>query len=338
MMFEMIVKVPARINILGNQSDANEGAHQTISSAINIWGEARIEKSEKIIFEYSTEAGESRKIEIEPAPQIQPTYGSEFDLFLASLKMLLAHSPELREKIQQKGIKISYSTEIPRQSGLGGSTVLVLLTLLSLVHYYRLNKKAHNLYFLAELAQRIEELELGITCGFSDRYVPLFGDIAYIDYRGKLFHLPLKEEPYCTYEKLGPYTEHPPLVVVFSGLEHKSQDVHGRMRAKYLEEFKDFKGDYENAPFMVRQMKLIGDTAWKGKIALLESDWQKFGELMNENHKLVDELMRYCGFEQGAGGINNQLIEIGRSLGALGAKLTGAGGCAWSQRDAPDSC
>lgn len=321
------VKVPARINILGNPSDANEGAHQTISAAINIWAEAKVEPNEKIIFEKAIKRP-SRKtelIELDPSRELKITYGTEFDLLLASLKMLLQFSPELSEKIKQHGFKITFSTEIPRQSGLGGSTVLAHLALLSLVHFYRLDRKKHNLYFLAELTQRIEEKELGITCGFADRYVPLLGDLAYIDYRGKVWHLPIKDEPYCAYEKLGDYVDYPNLVVVYSGLEHQSGDVHKIMRGKYLEELKGWEGFYEKGPFMVRQMKLIGDTAWKGKIALLESDWTRFGELMNENHKLVNEMMRYCGFDEGAGEVNNNLIEIGMKLGALGAKLTGAG-------------
>jgi len=323
------VKVPARINILGNPTDATEGAHQTISAAVNIWASAAVERAKKIIFERLKRSGGrlalADKIEIDPAAEIQIAYGTDFDLFISSLKMLLRHSDELGEKIKSGGIKISYYSEVPRQSGMGGSTLLAQLCLLSLVHFYELDKKKHNLYFLAELTQRIEETELGISCGFSDRYVPLLGDIAYIDYRGKLFHKQIKDEPYCAYEKLGDFVDHPGLVIVFPGIAHNSGDVHGKMRKKYLEEFKQFKGDYESAPFMVRQMKLIGDTAWKGKIALLEADWKTFGRLMNENHRLINQVMEYCGFKSGAGEVNNEIVSAGLELGALGAKLTGAG-------------
>jgi glucuronokinase len=245
---------------------------------------------------------------------------------LAGFNILLEHSGEFREKFKPPYPFLSYSTEIPRQSGMGGSTVLVLLTLVSLVNFYRLDRKKHNPYVLAELTQRAEELELGITCGFADRYVPLLGDIAYLDYRGKLFHRAFREEPYVTYEKLGLHVDHFPLVIVYPGVPHESGDVHGRMRGMYLEEYKGFRGDYDTGPFLVRQMKLIGDTAWKGKIALLEADWRRFGEFMDLNHRLVHEMMSYCGFREGAGEANNLVIERARSLGALGAKLTGAGG------------
>jgi mevalonate kinase len=37
-------------------------------------------------------------------------------------------------------------------------------------------------------------------------------------------------------------------------------------------------------------------------------------------------MMRYCGFEDGAGWANNLFIQAAKENGALGAKLTGAGG------------
>jgi mevalonate kinase len=77
---------------------------------------------------------------------------------------------------------------------------------------------------------------------------------------------------------------------------------------------------------MVRFMEGAWKTAWNGKMALVEGDWARFGSLMNENHRLVDDMMVYCGFPEGAGGVNNKLIDRALQGGALGAKLTGAGG------------
>ena len=42
--------------------------------------------------------------------------------------------------------------------------------------------------------------------------------------------------------------------------------------------------------------------------------------------RLVDEMMVYCGFDDGAGAANNIFIHAALDEGALGAKLTGAGG------------
>jgi galactokinase len=46
---------------------------------------------------------------------------------------------------------------------------------------------------------------------------------------------------------------------------------------------------------------------------------------MDENHRIVDDMMYYCGFVDGAGWANNLFIKVARQNGALGAKLTGAG-------------
>ncbi len=45
------LKTPARINILGNRSDANEGDFATITAAVNLYAHATIEKAESIILE-----------------------------------------------------------------------------------------------------------------------------------------------------------------------------------------------------------------------------------------------------------------------------------------------
>ncbi len=325
-MFE--IKMPARINVLGNPSDANEGAHQTISAAVNVWGGVEVRESDglKLSFRAGADDCNNGLSRLEASSFQDLEYGKGFDLQVAAIRTLEKYSDEFRRKYHENLPSLTFWTDIPRQSGLGGSTVLVLLTMVSLISHYKLDKRKHNEYALGELAQRAEEKELGITCGYADRYVPVFGDVAYIDYRGKLFHKEIKTEPYCTYEKLGDKIDCLPLVMCSTGLKHDSGDVHRPMRARYLEEYKEFKGDYNDAPFMVRVMKEIGDTAWQGKIALLEGDLFRFGELMNENHRLVNEMMLYCGFSEGAGEANNAMIEAGLKAGALGAKLTGAGG------------
>jgi galactokinase len=98
------------------------------------------------------------------------------------------------------------------------------------------------------------------------------------------------------------------------------------MRPRYLEEFAEWQGGGGEIAPMVCFMSAAWETAWRGKIALLEGDLQTFGKLMNENHRLVNEMMLYCGFSDGAGWTNNLFIETALQNGALGAKLTGAGG------------
>ena len=158
------------------------------------------------------------------------------------------------------GFHLRVWSDVPRQSGLGGSSLFVLLTLSALRELYQLDRRIHNDYFLAELAQRIEELELGITCGYADRYVPLFGGLAYIDYHGKLEHKTVGEEPYATYERLTQMEEFLPLVGVVTGVLHDSSDVHGRMRPLYLDQYKEWERRGGEMPSMVAFMHAACDS------------------------------------------------------------------------------
>jgi galactokinase/mevalonate kinase-like predicted kinase len=323
------ISLPARINILGNPADANEGDFATLSAAVDLRAGAFIEHfSPGLLLESVDSRDEYKQGErlYYPEPEMPMPYNGQFDLVKGALNRLYAYSLEFREKFNRQGVRIGLWSQVPRQSGLGGSSLFVLLTLVGMRELFGLDRKIHNDYFLAELAQRVEALELGITCGFADRYVPLFGGLAYLDYRGKLDHLEIGKEPYVTYERLDDWVDQLPLVAVCTGIQHESGDVHGRMRPRYLDEHHTWVRQGGDPPPMVRWMSGAWKTAWQGKIALLEDDLETFGKLINENHHLVNEMMLYCGFTDGVGWANNLFIESALQQGALGAKLTGAGG------------
>lgn len=325
------LSVPARINVLGNPSDGNEGDWQTISTAIELRAGAAIEPAETLRFDEYRRSAEGRLVLMRSVRDPDLALGGDGPAKLqkAALRRLLAFSPELAAKLQRQKVRLSTWTDVPRQSGLGGSSLLVMLTLAAMRAACDLDRRLHNDYVLAELTQRIEAHELRITCGYADRYVPLFGGLAYLDYRGKLLQRPLNEEPYCTYERLDRYVDGLPLVVCSTGVQRDSGEVHGIMRARYLEEHAAYERRAvvdEAQPFMLQVMAKVGATAWRGKIALLRGDWRAFGALMNENHRLVNEMMAYCGLRDSGVAATNSLIRAALEAGALGAKLTGAGG------------
>jgi galactokinase/mevalonate kinase-like predicted kinase len=317
--------IPARINLLGNPSDGAEGAHATISAAIDTYAGATVEPVDSLVLEAITPQGETLARQVFDAPPPYP-YGGPLDLLKGAVNRLHAHSSQFRHRLAQRGgVRIATWTDVPRQSGLGGSSLLVLLALAGLRAFYGLDPRTHNDYVLAELCQRVEAKELSITCGYADRYAPLFGGLAYLDYRGKLHQRPIGEEPFVTYERLDPWIPDMPLVIAFTGVMRDSGDVHGVMRARYLEEHAGYERGNSKS-FMLDVMERVGDTAWRGKMAILREDWAEVGRLMAENHRLVDEMMTYCGLSGGAGEANNALIQAALAAGALGAKLTGAGG------------
>jgi galactokinase len=324
-------RIPARINILGNPSDALEGDFATLSMAVNLFANAEIEPSDRIVLKMAAPEGQEAiapselPCQVYAQPELPLPYDGCLDLVKGAINRLYQFSPEFREKLPGQAFQLSIWTEVPRQSGLGGSSLIVLLALAALRSHYQLDPRKHNDYILSELTQRVESKDLGITCGFADRYVPLFGGLGYLDFRGKLFQRSLGEEPYVTYERLDAWADQLSLVAVSTGLVRDSGDVHGPMRARYLEQHAAWLAAPEDTPPMLRYMQGVWEAAWRGKIALLQGDLISFGRCMTDNHNLVNEMMAYCGFDGGAGWANNLFIQAALDHGALGAKLTGAG-------------
>lgn len=331
------VTVPARVNILGNPTDGNEGDFYTISGAVNIYGGVAVEPADRLTFRYVSGPGMGgvRKcIEVPRLDEIYDWHHDGYAVFVATLRGLIKFHEPMRKLLEQRPVRLSLWTKVPKQSGLGGSSVLVLSLLNALRVYYDIDCRLLHDYAIAELTQRIEEIEMGVTCGFSDRYVPQLGGLAYIDYRDKLEHRPIGEEPLATYERLDAFVAPLTFIVGFSGISRNSGDVHSVMRGRYLVDWERARNGSHGpsaspsafASSILDRFQAIAETARHGKVCLLRGNLDEFGRLMNENHTLIDGIMRDCGFDWGAGKANNTLIEAALEAGALGAKLSGAGG------------
>lgn len=307
------VSLPARINVVGSPTDAVEGAYATLSAAVDLRGGARVRRGDDVVFRRADGSSQTY-------PRGRSLERRGFDVEEAAVNALLRHSAELRAKMSAEGVEISTWTEVPASSGLAGSSVLLLAVLTALRAHYDLDHAALNDYVLGEIAQRAEEHDMGVVCGFADRYVPLFGDVAYLSYHGKLWHTDLGEEPYVTYEKLGDHSPSLTFCVATTGVRRNSGSVHAPMRESYLQQRRRGQGD------LLALARAIGETAWRGKIALLAADLAELGRQIDRNQELVDEMMRLCGFKAGAGREVGVLVQAARQAGALGAKLTGAGG------------
>lgn len=307
------VSLPARINVLGSPTDAVEGAYATLSAAVPLRGGARLTPGKGLTFLRAN--GDTATFTAGPI-----TAPGAFGVEAAAVTALLRHAPALTERLRAHGATVRTWTDIPASSGLAGSSVLVLAVLAALRAAYGLDPSAYNDYVLAEIGQRAEEHDLDVVCGFADRYVPVFGGLAYLSYHGKLWHAPLGEEPYVTYEPLTGRVPALRFCVATTGVQRDSGSVHGPMRTRYLEDRRRGHGP------LLGLARAIGETAWRGKIALLAGDLAAFGQLIDRNQALTDAMMRECGFAAGAGEEVGFLVNAAREAGALGAKLTGAGG------------
>jgi galactokinase/mevalonate kinase-like predicted kinase len=296
----LAVSAPARANVLGNPSDQYGGSQ--ISCSVPLRARASVVASGATEGLRVASGGET--LRVASAEDLAPR-GDLFDLPRAVLAALGAADADGGESME---VEITLESEIPLQSGLAGSTALVV----ALLHALRVWRGAPlPLHALAEEAREIESTRMGVTCGFGDQYMAAFGGLRFLDFRGKAPADPTRGEAavWATVEDLAPFVPRPlPFVLAFTGKRHFSGGVHRPIRERWLAGERAVVEGYARVAALGRA----------GKRALALGDWPRFGALMNENHAIQRDL-------GGSGESNEALIAAALAAGALGAKLAGAG-------------
>ena len=296
------VTAPGRGGIIGNPSDIYGGT--VVSCTIGERADATISASPRLIFDVY---GHFQVIASEDKLADDP------DLhFLNVAKAVWRHvrRPEAqlpgRHKIDPDAtFHVRAQSNVPLMSGCAGSTAMLMVILAGVLAHFEVDIERHE---LAELARRIERHELKVHCGYQDQYMIVYGGLNCVDLRGKENHSEDDETPYACVEPLADDVPALPFILANSGVQRHSGEFHAEPRKRWEE------GD----PAGVSGFARIGELGRLGKKALVQGDWPHLGELMNENHALVQDLI-------GAGEANQRLIDAALEAGALGAKLSGAG-------------
>lgn len=279
---------PARANLIGNPTDIYGGA--VLSCSVDLRARVRVEEGRGLELATGAEVCEVRR------EQDLERRGDAFDLGRAVLAAVGTAGLEAR---------IHYESEIPRQSGMGGSSALVV-SLLQALRSFR--GKPLGRYELAEAARAVELGLMKVVCGYVDQYMCSFGGLRHLDFRDKQLDGSANCQPYATVESLADEVDELPFVLAYTGVQHHSGAVHSPIRERWLA------GD----PEVVAGYRRVTELAGLGKRALLARDWLRLGALMNENH----DIQRGFG---GSGESNERLVTAALGAGALGAKLAGAG-------------
>jgi galactokinase/mevalonate kinase-like predicted kinase len=284
----LVASAPGRCGIIGNPTDMYGGS--VISCSTRERAYVSLEPADALILE-----ADQGPVRIQQRADLQGK-GDHVDI----LRAVIAHQHEFQLKVH-----LRCWSEIPFASGMSGSTALLAAALWVVLAYRGTEVPKHH---FAELARSVELNYLGVICGYQDQYMAGFGGMNYMDFRDKEFYREVMGEPYATVEPLTQHVATLPVILANTGVEHHSGAVHKPIRERWLE------GDREVVDAYVR----IGKLARDGKKALLNREWRRLGELMNENH----DIQRRLG---GSGPENERLIDTALQAGAFGAKLAGAG-------------
>ncbi len=188
-------------------------------------------------------------------------------------------------------ILMNLSSQIPIGSGLGSSAAVTVATLAALYRYHniRFNKKS-----LAHDAHMVEQAVQGVASPL-DTLVSTYGGLVYLS-RKKKFE-PLK------------INFNAPFVVGYT-------TKHGNT-GKMVKDVRTLKD--KNPKIINPVITAMGNITNYAKQAIFKKDYKKIGELMNINHGFLDVL-----------GVNtpelSRMVYTARECGAIGSKITGAGG------------
>ncbi len=202
------------------------------------------------------------------------------------------------------GVKVEWSSDVPRSSGLAGSTALLAATVACVLKARDETPELQTPAF-AELVRDIERNEAGVMCGYQDAYMVVHGGLRLMDFAGK--H-PVNPGPHASLDDIGRFRPDLPFLLITTGVERLSGSVHGPMADRWLA------GDREVVETMLHLAKLPDIAAG----ALVSRDYEVLGEVMTDNQARIAAL-------GGSGDAIDALISACLSSGALAAKLAGAG-------------
>ena len=199
-------------------------------------------------------------------------------------------------------------TNVPMQSGLGGSSSVCVAILSAIKHYRNEQISPHE---IASMAYSIERNRLNVPGGYQDQYAAAFGaGFNYMEFRNdgvSVENLNLSDEVIEKLEKN--------LVLYYiskrsvSGTEvHKAQEQKAAL-------------EWEQVKSLLIQKR---ENAVKIKAALLSGDLSQFASLLKIDGELKNKLSPKASNE-----FIDSLMEIAYSNGAIGGKISGAGsgGC-----------
>jgi D-glycero-alpha-D-manno-heptose-7-phosphate kinase len=254
------------------------------------WGSLRPREDDGIKLE-SVDLG----LCLEYKTQDEMPLNGQLDLVKAALTRLEAKNSH--------GFDIFLHSDAPPGSGLGSSSAL-MVALVGLIR--ELKNQPFTDYETAQLAYAIEREDLGILGGLQDQYAATFGGFNFIEFhKDRVVVNPLRISSDIMNE-----LEHN-LLLCYTGTTRRSD----RIIEDQTRRFED--GDQDAVIALAEQKQLAIDM----KNALLRRKLDDFGDLLHCAWEAKKRMS--CKISNAT---IDELYEAARKHGALGGKITGAGG------------
>ena len=315
--YDITSRAYARIGLIGNPSDAYGGKCIAVSIS-NFWAETTLRctpQSSKVAFK----VGRFDENEFDSFTDLAShanLYGVDGGIRL--LKCLCQNVQRYcydsaQEIDNSVGFELSYSSNIPTQAGLSGSSAIIISALDCLVKHFRIKITSDE---RAALALRVER-DLGINAGPMDRVIQTYNGAVYMDFSEEKKK---KRNESSGLDIDGEYTALdasllPPLFVVWCDEPSNSGKVHANVRRRWET------GDSEVIQGM-KDLASLTDVVMNAFTNLRDdAGLQTLKSSMDANF----DIRRRLFGDAVLGSKNIEMIQMCRDVGC-GAKFTGSGG------------
>lgn len=296
-------KAPLRISFAGGGTDvspyADERGGLVLNATVDKYAYASLRVTdERLITIKSLDYHTIARLDLDQPP----VYDGQLDLVKATIHRL--HAPDVASGIEtDQGFELFLHTDAPPGSGLGSSSAIVVAIIGVFSQWLGLPLTS---YEIASLAYQIERIDLGIKGGRQDQYAASFGGFNLIEFYGdRVIVNPLRiSEPILN-------ELHYSLMLFYTGGTRLSAHIIDNQTRGFIQR----QGEVVAAMDSLKQLTI------ETKNALLQGRLEDFGALLHES---------WVSKKKMAASISNPLIDeiyqAARRLGALGGKISGAGG------------
>ncbi|MCX5915030.1 MAG: dehydrogenase [Deltaproteobacteria bacterium] len=294
-------RAPLRLGLAGGGTDVSPYSEMhggaVLNATINMYAYATIEvlSDRQVVFS-SLDRGTTSSFAVGSPPSCP----DDLKLFLGTYEAVM----ERFNSGKHIGLRLSAHSDAPAGSGLGASSALVVALIGAFVEYLRLPLGE---YEVARFAYDIERKRLGLVGGKQDQYSATFGGVNFMEFYGndKVIVNPLRVKR----EYLNELQYR--MLLYYTGTSRLSSAI--------------IKQQVENltrgAGTTLEAMHQLKRQAVAMKEALLQGKLEEIGEIFNwgwEQKKNLAENVTSPAIDE--------IFQKAMSSGALGGKITGAGG------------
>jgi len=298
----------ARVGIMGNPSDGYFG--KTMACTIkNFCAQVWLTESEKLRILPHTlfDPSEFGSLNDLHSIAVREGYHGGLRLLMGTCKKFFEYCLENQIALPHRNFTVKYDTNIPRQVGLSGSSAIVTALFKALLAFFGLTDEDIPKALQPSFVLSVETEEMGIAAGLQDRVAQVFQGLVFMDFDKEF----MERNGHGGYEKLPIDLLGGKFFIAYRSEPSDSGKIHSNVKERFLRGEED----------VVEAMEQFAGFAEDGRKALLDGNFDAFGDLMNQNFALRRQLFS----DAVVGAPNIEMVEIAHKFGCA-AKFPGSGG------------